>query len=114
MLMTLLPTHADLTDAFIRHLCDRIRRVEEDLVAHIVSSSAQRLARTLLMLARHGERVQSKPILPRVLQTTVAEMVGTTRPRINRILRTFRALGYIETDRRITVNRALRRALRRD
>jgi CRP-like cAMP-binding protein len=85
-----------MSDRFISHMLTRNIRIEEDLVDQLFNSSEKRLARTLLLLARYGE--QDKPIraVPKISQETLAEMVGTTRSRVNFFLNKFKKLGFIE------------------
>ena len=103
-MVRLLHARPALADQFIAHLLIRNIRIEEDLIDQLVSSCEQRLARTLLLLASDGTRGTPKHILQTISQTTLAGMVGTTRPRINQ----FKRLGFIDIeDRRLTVNRSL-------
>lgn len=83
-------------DHFLRHMLTRNIRIEEDLIDQLFNSSEKRLARTLLRLARFGQPVASHRALPRVSQETLAEMVGTTRSRVNFFMNKFRKLGFIE------------------
>jgi len=87
-----------MSDRFISHLLARNIRIEEDLIDQLFNSSEKRLARTLLLLARYGK--QDKPVraVPRISQETLAEMVGTTRSRVNFFLNKFKKLGFIEYD----------------
>jgi len=98
-----------LSDRFIAHLVKRNIRIEEDLVDQLFNSSEKRLARTLLLLARYGQ--EDKPIrtVPNVSQETLAEIVGTTRSRVNFFLNKFKKLGFIEYDGRrpIKVDKSL-------
>jgi CRP-like cAMP-binding protein len=71
-------------------------RVEEDLVDHLFNSSEKRLARTLLLLARYGKEAEPMQALPKVSQEMLAEMVGTTRSRVNFFMNKFKKLGFIE------------------
>ena len=84
-----------LADRFLTHMLTRNIRIEEDLVDHLFNSSEKRLARTLLLLARYGEPDEPTACLPRVSQETLAEMVGTTRSRVNFFMNKFRELGFI-------------------
>jgi CRP-like cAMP-binding protein len=95
MVQVLRQQHA-MSDRFISHVLTRNIRIEQDLVDQLFNSSEKRLARTLLLLARYGK--QDKPIrsVPRISQTTLAEMVGTTRSRVNFFLNKFKKLGFIE------------------
>ena len=83
-------------DRFLTHMLTRNIRIEEDLIDQLFNSSEKRLARTLLLLARFGEPEVSHRTLPRVSQETLAEMVGTTRSRVNFFMNKFRKLGFIE------------------
>jgi len=84
------------SDRFLVHMLARNIRVEEDLVDQLFNSSEKRLARTLLLLARYGEAQPAPMLLPRLSQELLAEMVGTTRSRVNFFMNKFRKLGYIE------------------
>jgi CRP/FNR family transcriptional regulator, cyclic AMP receptor protein len=82
-------------------------RVEADLVDHLFNSSEKRLARTLLLLARYGEQEGPEQRLPKISQETLAEMVGTTRSRVNFFMNRFRDLGFIDYNGHLTVNTSL-------
>jgi len=84
-----------LSGRFIAYLLTRNIRVEENLVDQIVNSTEKRLARTLLLLARYGKEDQPQKTLPKISQETLAEMVGTTRSRVNVLMNKFRKLGFI-------------------
>jgi CRP-like cAMP-binding protein len=101
--------HAEhsLSDRFIAYVLTRNIRVEEDLVDQLFNSSEKRLARTLLLLARYGNASLAPKALPKVSQETLAEMVGTTRSRVNFFMNKFRKLGLIEYNGGVTVNNAL-------
>ena len=86
------------TDAFMSHMLTRDIRIEEDLVDQLFNSTEKRLARTLLLLARYGEPEAVRRAMPRVSQELLAEMVGTTRSRINFFMNKFRKLGFIDYD----------------
>jgi CRP-like cAMP-binding protein len=105
----LLQRQHELSDRFIAHMLTRNIRIEEDLIDQLFNSSEKRLARTLLLLARYGK--EDKPIrtVPRVSQETLAEIVGTTRSRVNFFLNKFKKLGFIEYDgeRPIKINKSL-------
>jgi CRP/FNR family cyclic AMP-dependent transcriptional regulator len=79
----------------IEFLLKRNRRIEEDLIDRVFNSSEKRLARTLLLLNEHGRRTDSPYILERISQDTLADMVGTTRSRVNFFMNKFRKLGFI-------------------
>jgi CRP-like cAMP-binding protein len=84
------------SDRFISHLLLRNIRIEEDLIDQLFNSSEKRLARTLLLLARYGKQAKPTRMVPQIAQETLAEMVGTTRSRVNFFLNKFRKLGFIE------------------
>jgi CRP-like cAMP-binding protein len=85
-----------MSDRFISHMLSRNIRIEEDLIDQLFNSSEKRLARTLLLLARYGQQDTPSRLLPKVSQKTLAEMVGTTRSRVNFFLNKFKKLGFIE------------------
>jgi CRP/FNR family transcriptional regulator, cyclic AMP receptor protein len=97
----------DLSDRFIHFMLVRNIRVEEDLVDQLFNSSEKRLARTLLLLARYGKQDQPQKVLPKVSQETLAEMIGTTRARVNLFMNKFRKLGFIKYNGGIEVNTSL-------
>jgi len=98
------PAFAEL---FISHLLARNSRVEEDLIDQLFNSSERRLARTLLLLANFGKEGEPEPILAKISQETLAEMIGTTRSRVNFFMNKFRKLGLIDYNGRIEVHRSL-------
>ncbi len=85
-----------MSDRFISHMLTRNIRIEEDLVDQLFNSSEKRLARTLLLLARYGKPHKPIRLVPKISQETLAEMVGTTRSRVNFFLNRFKKLGFIE------------------
>jgi CRP/FNR family transcriptional regulator, cyclic AMP receptor protein len=89
----------EFSDRFINYMLERNLRAEEDLVDQLFNSSEKRLARTLLLLARYGARGQPEKVVPRVSQETLAEMIGTTRSRVNFFMNKFRRLGFIQYDK---------------
>lgn len=97
-MIRLLHSQHALSDRFIAHMLVRNTRLEADLVDQLFNSSEKRLARTLLMLARYGKVNQPQRVVPRVSQEALAEMVGTTRSRVNFFLNKFRKLGFIKYD----------------
>jgi CRP/FNR family cyclic AMP-dependent transcriptional regulator len=100
-------TEHTLSDRFIAHVLARNIRFEADLVDHLFNSIEKRLARTLLLLARYGTEAQPEPVLRKVSQETLAEMIGTTRTRVNMFMNKFRKLGFIEYNGEIKVNKSL-------
>ena len=97
----------EFSDRFISHMLVRNIRIEEDLVDQLFNSSEKRLARMLLLLAAYGTEEATLYALPKLSQETLAEMVGTTRSRVNFFMNKFRRLGFIEYDDRIRINRSL-------
>ncbi len=97
----------ELSDRFITHVLARNIRVEADLVDQLFNSTEKRLARTLLLLARYGKEGQPERVLQKVSQETLAEMVGTTRTRVNLFMNKFRKLGFIEYNGEIKINKSL-------
>jgi CRP/FNR family transcriptional regulator, cyclic AMP receptor protein len=97
----------DLSDLFINFVLTRNIRVEEDLVDQLFNSTEKRLARTLLLLARYGKQDQPQRVLPRVSQETLAEMIGTTRTRVNLFMNKFKKLGFIKYNGGIEINTSL-------
>jgi CRP-like cAMP-binding protein len=96
-----------LSDRFLAHVLARNIRVEADLVDQLFNSSEKRLARTLLLLARYGKPDSPHRVLPRMSQETLAEMIGTTRSRVNFFMNKFRKLGYIEYNGSLKINDSL-------
>jgi CRP/FNR family cyclic AMP-dependent transcriptional regulator len=96
-----------LSEMFITHLLHRNSRIEEDLVDQLFNSSEKRLARTLLLLANFGKDGKPEPVLAKISQETLAEMVGTTRSRVSFFMNKFRRLGLIDYNGHITVNPSL-------
>ncbi len=103
----MLHEHSEFSDRFITHMLTRNIRIEEDLVDQLFNSSEKRLARALLLLARYGTEEKTLRVLPKLSQETLAEMVGTTRSRVNFFMNKFRKLGLIEYNGGLKVNHAL-------
>jgi CRP/FNR family cyclic AMP-dependent transcriptional regulator len=106
MIRLLHQQHA-LSDRFIAHMLARNSRLEEDLIDQLFNASEKRLARTLLLLARYGKPDGPRHVLPRISQEVLAEMVGTTRSRVNFFMNKFKKLGFIEYNGGLKVHRAL-------
>ena len=105
-MLRMLHAQPALADRFLSHMLARNIRIEEDLIDQLFNSSEKRLARALLLLARYGS--DDKPLrLPKLSQETLAEMVGTTRSRINFFMNKFRDLGFIEYNGDLKVNSSL-------
>jgi CRP/FNR family transcriptional regulator, cyclic AMP receptor protein len=105
------PAFAEL---FIAHLLARNSRVEEDLVDLLFNSSEKRLARTLLLLANFGKEGLPEPIIAKVSQETLAEMIGTTRSRVSFFMNKFRKLGLIDYNGSIEIHSSLLNVVLRD
>src|SRR5216684_5376573 len=101
--------HAEpmFAEMFTAHLLTRKNRVEEDLIDQLFNSSEKRLARTLLLLANFGKEGKPEPVITKISQETLAEMVGTTRPRISFFMNKFRKLGLINYNGQIEVHSSL-------
>jgi CRP/FNR family transcriptional regulator, cyclic AMP receptor protein len=106
-MIRLLHEQHGLSDRFIAHMLARNQRLEEDLVDQLFNASEKRLARTLLLLARYGKPKGPRRVLPKISQEVLAEMVGTTRSRVNFFMNKFRKLGFIEYNGGLTVHDAL-------
>ena len=96
-----------LSDRFIAHMLARNIRIEEDLIDQLFNSSEKRLARTLLLLARYGKHDQPVRAVPTISQETLAEMIGTTRSRVNFFMKKFQRLGFIDYTDGLKVNNSL-------
>jgi CRP-like cAMP-binding protein len=94
-------------ELFMAHLLTRNSRIEEDLVDQLFNSSEKRLARTLLLMARYGQEDKPQHVVHQLSQETLAEMVGTTRSRVNFFMNKFRDLGFIEYNGGLKVNSSL-------
>ena len=106
MIRVLHVEHA-FSDRFISYMLLRNIRIEEDLVDQLFNSSEKRLARTLLLLARYGMQDKPQTVLPKISQEMLAEMVGTTRSRVNFFMNKFRKLGFIEYNGGLQINTSL-------
>jgi CRP/FNR family transcriptional regulator, cyclic AMP receptor protein len=108
--------HAEpaFAEVFTAHLLTRNSRIEADLVDHLFNSSEKRLARTLLLLANFGKEGRPEPITAKISQETLAEMVGTTRPRVSFFMNKFKRLGFVDYNGELTVNSSLLSVILRD
>jgi CRP/FNR family cyclic AMP-dependent transcriptional regulator len=97
----------EFSDRFITFMLARNIRIEEDLVDQLFNSSEKRLARTLLLLARYGKEDKPQRVLPKVSQEMLAEMVGTTRSRVNFFMNKFRKMGFIKYNGGLQINSSL-------
>jgi CRP/FNR family cyclic AMP-dependent transcriptional regulator len=97
----------ELSDRFINFMLARNIRIEEDLIDQLFNSSEKRLARTLLLLARYGKDDKPHGVLPQISQETLAEIIGTTRSRVNFFMNKFRKLGFITYNGHLQINTSL-------
>jgi CRP/FNR family cyclic AMP-dependent transcriptional regulator len=106
MMRALHEEHA-LSDMFVTYLLSRNLRIQEDLVDQLFNSSEKRLARALLLLAQIGKESSPDMVIPKISQEVLAEMIGTTRSRVNFFMNRFRKLGFIEYNGKILVHSSL-------
>ena len=106
-MIRVLHTEHALSDRFMSHMLSRNIRIEEDLIDQLFNSSEKRLARTLLLLARYGKESQPQKMLPQISQEMLAEMIGTTRSRVNFFMNKFRKLGFIQYNGGLQVHNSL-------
>jgi len=97
----------DFSDLFLRFLLARSMRIQADLVDQLFNSSEKRLARILLLMAEFGKPGEPEPLIPKISQETLAEMIGTTRSRVSFFMNRFRKVGFVEYDGRIRVDKSL-------
>jgi CRP-like cAMP-binding protein len=107
VMLALLRDEPTFSERVIAYMLARNIRIEADLVDHLFNSSEKRLARALLLLARYGDQSGPERRIPKISQETLAEMVGTTRSRVNFFMNKFRDLGFIEYNGDIKVNTSL-------
>jgi CRP/FNR family cyclic AMP-dependent transcriptional regulator len=96
LMLRMLHEKHEISELFVSHLLSRNIRYEADLVDQLFNSSEKRLARILLILAHFGKESRTEPVLPRVSQDSLAQMVGTTRSRVSHFMNKFRKLGFID------------------
>jgi CRP-like cAMP-binding protein len=106
-IMAALHQDHEFSELFTLYLMERNIRIQEDLVDQLLNSTEKRLARLLLILANYGKEDRSDPIVPKINQETLAEMIGTSRTHVNFFMNKFRQLGFIEYNGDIKVNRSL-------
>jgi CRP/FNR family cyclic AMP-dependent transcriptional regulator len=102
-----LHSESAFSDRFITYMLQRNVRIEEDLIDQLFNSSEKRLARALLLLARFGQQDKPQRVLPKISQETLAEMVGTTRSRVNFFMNRFKKMGFIQYNGGLQVNASL-------
>jgi CRP-like cAMP-binding protein len=102
-----LHTESAFSDRFITYMLQRNVRIEEDLIDQLFNSSEKRLARALLLLARYGSQDKIQKVLPKIPQETLAEMIGTTRSRVNFFMNKFKKMGFIKYNGGLQINSSL-------
>jgi CRP/FNR family cyclic AMP-dependent transcriptional regulator len=106
-MIRVLHTEHAFSDRFIAYMLSRNIRIEEDLIDQLFNSTEKRLARALLLLARYGKKDEPQKILPKISQETLAEMIGTTRSRVNLFMNKFKKLGFIDNTDGLEINSSL-------
>ena len=106
-MVRVLHEQSKFAELFIDYLLHRNSRVEEDLVDQLFNSSEKRLARTLLLLANFGKDSKPEPVIPKISQETLADMIGTTRSRVSFFMNKFRRLGFIEYNGKLEIHTSL-------
>jgi len=102
-----LHSESAFSDRFITYMLQRNVRIEEDLIDQLFNSSEKRLARALLLLARYGKQDKPQRMLPKIPQETLAEMIGTTRSRVNFFMNKFKRMGFIKYNGGLQINASL-------
>jgi len=106
-MVRLVQEQPDFSQMFMTHILNRTIRVEADLIDQLFNSSERRLARLLLLLANYGNEGRPEPIIAKISQETLAEMIGTTRSRVSFFMNRFRKLGFISYNGHIEVHKSL-------
>jgi CRP/FNR family cyclic AMP-dependent transcriptional regulator len=106
-MVRVLHTEHEFSDRFIKYMLSRNIRVEADLMDQLFNSTEKRLARTLLLLARYGKEGQPQKVLAKISQETLAEMIGTSRSRVNLFMNKFKKLGFIHNNGGLHINSSL-------
>jgi CRP/FNR family cyclic AMP-dependent transcriptional regulator len=106
-MIRVLHDESSFSELFMSYLLSRNVRIQEDLVDHLFNSTEKRLARILLLLAHYGKEGKPEPVIPKITQDTLANMIGTTRSRVRLFLNKFRKLGFIHYNGRMEVHSSL-------
>ena len=106
-MIRVLHDESSFSELFMAYLLSRNVRIQADLVDHLFNSTEKRLARILLLLAHYGKEGKPEPVIPKISQDTLADMVGTTRSRVSFFLNRFRKLGFIQYNGRMEVHSSL-------
>ena len=107
VMIQMLENEPTFSSMFLEYILARNLRIQEDLVDQLFNSSEKRLARVLLLLAHFGKEGKPEPVIAKVSQETLAEMIGTTRSRVNFFMNKFRKLGFLEYNGRLHVHSSL-------
>jgi CRP/FNR family transcriptional regulator, cyclic AMP receptor protein len=113
-MVRVLHTEHEFSDRFIKYMLSRNIRIEEDLIDQLFNSTEKRLARTLLILARYGKNNQPDKLIPHISQESLAEMIGTTRSRVNLFMSKFKRSGFIHHNGGLHINSSLLSVVLRD
>jgi CRP/FNR family cyclic AMP-dependent transcriptional regulator len=105
---------SSFTEMFMSYLLTRNSRIEEDLIDQLFNSSEKRLARVLLLMANFGKEGKPEPVIAKISQETLAEMIGTTRSRVSHFMNKFRQLGFVEYNGDLKVHSSLLNVVLRD
>jgi CRP-like cAMP-binding protein len=106
-MIRVLHDESDFSELFMAHVLSRNVRIQADLVDHLFNSVEKRLARLLLLMAHYGKEGKPEPVIPKISQDTLADMIGTTRSRVSLFLNKFRKLGFINYNGRMEVHSSL-------
>ena len=106
-IMRVLKDESAFSQMFVLHVLSRSARIEEDLIDQLFNSTEKRLARVLLMMANFGKEGRPEPVITKISQETLAEMIGTTRSRVSHFMNKFRQLGFISYNGHLEVHSSL-------
>jgi CRP/FNR family cyclic AMP-dependent transcriptional regulator len=106
-MIAIIHNEPDFSELFMSYLLTRSSRIEEDLIDQLFNSSEKRLARLLLLLANFGKQGRPEPIVGKISQETMADMIGTTRSRVSFFMNKFRKLGFIDYNGKLEVHNSL-------
>ena len=106
-MIAIIHSEPDFSELFMSYLLSRNSRIEEDLIDQLFNSSEKRLARLLLLLANFGKEGKPEPIVGKISQETLAEMIGTTRSRVSFFMNKFRKLGFIDYNGTLEIHNSL-------
>ena len=107
VVVRLLHEEPSFRELFLAYLLSRNNQIEQALIHQLFNSSEKRLARVLLLLANFGKEGKPEPLIPKISQETLAEIIGTTRSRVSGLMNRFRKLGFIEYNGALKIHNAL-------